>query len=84
MTLWLVAGLVVAFFLGFAFGRRRPGLKVVWSEPIVPIPSPDVEILLQQGQKIEAIKLYRQLHGTDLKDSKDAVDALARQLSSGQ
>jgi ribosomal protein L7/L12 len=37
--------------------------------------------LVQQGKKIEAIKRYRELHGTDLKTSKDAVEALARQLA---
>ena len=33
--------------------------------------------LLQQGQKIEAIKLYRERTGAGLKEAKDAVDALA-------
>ena len=33
--------------------------------------------LLERGQKIEAIKLYRERTGAGLKDSKDAVEALA-------
>jgi hypothetical protein len=83
MTIWWLSLVLVAFGAGFFLGGRPRG-KVVWSKPIVPIPTPEVEALLASGQKIEAIKLYRQLHGTDLKDSKDAVEALARELPSGQ
>lgn len=36
---------------------------------------------LRQGNKIEAIKVYRQHTGTGLKEAKDAIDALERQLS---
>jgi hypothetical protein len=32
--------------------------------------------LLQEGQKIEAIKLYRTRTGAGLRDAKDAVEAL--------
>lgn len=36
--------------------------------------------LLQGGQKIAAIKLYREIHpGSGLKDAKDAVEAMAAQ-----
>ncbi len=35
--------------------------------------------LLRSGQKIAAIKLYRERHGTGLKEAKDAVEDLARQ-----
>ena len=34
--------------------------------------------LLVQGQKIAAIKLYRKATGVDLKDAKDAVEAIER------
>ncbi|MBL8058382.1 MAG: ribosomal protein L7/L12, partial [Anaerolineales bacterium] len=40
----------------------------------------EVARLVQAGQKIEAIKLYRQLTGVGLKEAKDAVD----QLEAGQ
>jgi ribosomal protein L7/L12 len=33
--------------------------------------------LIQSGQKIEAVKLYRELTGAGLAESKDAVDRLA-------
>jgi len=36
----------------------------------------DVERLLGAGQKIGAIKLYREIHRVDLKTAKDAVEAL--------
>ncbi|MEO8193009.1 MAG: hypothetical protein ABI681_04100 [Gemmatimonadales bacterium] len=84
MIILIVLLILLAFIAGFILGRRRPDSNVVWSTPIVPIDSPEVEELLQRGQKIEAIKLYRELHGTDLKDSKDAVESLARRLPSGQ
>jgi ribosomal protein L7/L12 len=37
----------------------------------------DVARLATLGRKIEAIKLYRRLHGTDLKTAKDAVDRMS-------
>ena len=36
---------------------------------------------LRQGNKIEAIKAYRAATGLGLKEGKDAVDALERQMS---
>lgn len=36
----------------------------------------DVERLVRLGRKIEAIKLYREIHGVDLKAAKSAVDAI--------
>jgi hypothetical protein len=42
-------------------------------------PLPDAAIAaLANGNKIEAIKIVRKEWGTDLKDSKDAVDAYAK------
>jgi ribosomal protein L7/L12 len=40
----------------------------------------DIDALIQSGYKIDAIKLYRELHGVDLKAAKDAIDVRARQL----
>jgi ribosomal protein L7/L12 len=36
----------------------------------------EVSALIAAGRKIEAIKVYRKAAGVDLKDAKDAVDAL--------
>ena len=49
---------------------------------IVPEPQhPDVVLLLQQGQKIQAIKQYRQDTGADLVTAKGAVEEIARRRS---
>jgi len=39
-----------------------------------------IDEFLRAGQKIQAIKEYRALHGVDLKSAKDAVEARAREL----
>lgn len=36
----------------------------------------EVAALAEQGKLIDAIKLYREIHGTGLKEAKDAVDAM--------
>ena len=83
MSDWTVTAAVAlaAFLVGLAVGRSRPRRQLVWSEPARPPQrSPDVDDLIRRGQKIEAIKRYRKLHGTDLKDAKEAVEAIERQL----
>jgi ribosomal protein L7/L12 len=40
----------------------------------------EIEAAIRAGRKIEAIKLYRETYGTDLKSAKDAVDALQLRL----
>ena len=44
------------------------------------IASSEVGDWLRRGQKINAIKVYREQTGMDLKDSKDAVDALEAEM----
>lgn len=39
--------------------------------------------LVAAGKKIEAIKLYRRQYSVGLKEAKDAVEAIERQLRSG-
>lgn len=50
--------------------------------PPPPDPSTDAELLdgLRRGNKIAAIKRYRELTGAGLSASKDAVEALAARL----
>jgi ribosomal protein L7/L12 len=50
-------------------------LGVVVREP----DEPEVRRLIQQGRKIQAIKLYRERSGTDLATAKRFVDDLARE-----
>ena len=41
----------------------------------------EVSALITAGRKIEAIKVYRNAVGVDLKDAKDAVDALEAKIN---
>ena len=40
----------------------------------------DIDELLREGKKINAIKLYRERNGTDLKESKNAIDDRCEKL----
>ena len=40
------------------------------------MPDDDIALLVQQGKKIDAIKLYRERTGVGLKEAKDAVEAM--------
>lgn len=44
----------------------------------------DVVRLAEGGHKIEAIKLYREIHGGGLKEAKQAVEALAAEAVEGR
>jgi large subunit ribosomal protein L7/L12 len=46
-------------------------------EPVVDSWEPEIVALMEQGRKIEAIKLYREKTGVGLKEAKDAVEAIA-------
>ncbi|MBV9469115.1 MAG: ribosomal protein L7/L12 [Abitibacteriaceae bacterium] len=54
---------------------------VARSSQFMPSPSSTLENLIKSGRKIEAIKLYRQQTGAGLKESKDHVEAIERQLT---
>ena len=79
MTWYWIAAAAAVVGLGFLRRRgERTGSKEV--RPVGTPPSPGtIDDLLRGGQKIEAIKHYRALHGVDLKTAKDAVDARARE-----
>jgi ribosomal protein L7/L12 len=80
MSWYWLAALAAIALLGLVSRRgERSGSK----EPrptLPPPPPPEIDSLLRAGQKIEAIKRYRALHGVDLKTAKDAIDARAREL----
>jgi ribosomal protein L7/L12 len=75
---FFLAAVAVAFALD-AFNRRR--IRNLQQSGVYPPPGQggghDVERLVALGKKIDAIKLYRQIHRTDLKTAKEAVDKLA-------
>jgi ribosomal protein L7/L12 len=74
---WIAGGAVVVLAL---LSRRGEAPGTPGRAGVAP-PSPaQIDDLLRTGRKIEAIKVYRRLHGVDLKTAKDAVDARAREL----
>ena len=79
---WYWLGAIALVLLIGALSRRgeRPGTARRPSVGAAPPTSAGIDGLLQAGQKIAAIKAYRQLHGVDLKTAKDAVDARDREL----
>jgi hypothetical protein len=77
---WLGAVALVLILGGLSRRGERAGTA---SRGRLPTDRPtleDIDGLLQAGQKIAAIKAYRQLHGVDLKTAKDAMDARTREL----
>lgn len=82
----LAAVAAIAFVIGVLTGRRRSSTKVVWEAPrtdpahVAAIADPELRALLDQKQLIPAIKRYRELTGSGLKESKDAVEAFQRTL----
>jgi large subunit ribosomal protein L7/L12 len=87
----LLLSIGVAFAIGFVVGRATASGTAVRdpaSHALAHLPSrPALDdqafaahllVLLAAGQKIEAIKLYREHTGVGLKEAKDAVEALER------
>ena len=80
MSWYWIAAVAAIVGLGFLSRRgERSGSKEGRPGGIPPS-SATIDELLRGGQKIEAIKQYRTLHGVDLKTAKDAIDARAREL----
>jgi ribosomal protein L7/L12 len=80
MTWYWIAAVVAVVGLGFLSRRgERTGSKEFRPGGTPPSPG-TIDDLLRGGQKIEAIKQYRAMHGVGLKEAKDAVDARAREL----
>ena len=85
MVLYIVVAVVAAALALNALNRRRT--DDLRQTGFVPPPGQgsdaDVERLVALGQKIDAIKLYRDIHGTGLKTAKDAVDKIAEKPALG-
>ena len=77
--LYFVLAAVAVAFVVDAFNRRR--IHNLQQSGVYTPPGQggahDVERLVALGRKIDAIKLYRQIHRTDLKTAKKAVDEIA-------
>jgi ribosomal protein L7/L12 len=80
MVLYIVVAVAAAALALNAMSRRRT--DDLRQTGLYPPPGQgsdaDVERLVALGRKIDAIKLYREIHGTDLKSAKDAVDKIAQ------
>lgn len=81
---WLAGGAVVVA-VAIAVATRGPSSSPRSSSPRSsaqprargPLPADEeLQRHLRDGQKIQAIKRYRELTGSSLKDAKDAVDAM--------
>ncbi|MCO5297916.1 MAG: hypothetical protein M9921_13790 [Fimbriimonadaceae bacterium] len=69
---------------GSSLREAKDAVEQIQHEMEGVLPSPElhgqVDALLHQGKFIEAIKLHRQMTHTDLKDSKEAIEARAKEL----
>ena len=54
------------------------GQPLATSEPVDTSLETEIVSLLEQGRKIQAVKVYRERTGTSLKEAKDAVEAIGR------
>jgi ribosomal protein L7/L12 len=83
MVLYIVVAAVAAALVLNALNRRRTDdLRQTGLHPPPDQGSDaDVERLVALGRKIDAIKLYREIHRSDLKTAKDAVDEMAEKPS---
>ena len=80
MSWYWLAAVAAVICLGLMSRRgERPASKQVRPGDTPPSPAA-IDDLLRGGQKIQAIKYFRGLHGVDLKAAKDAVEARAREL----
>ena len=76
----LLFGFILGWMIRGGSGTASPGLAPPPAEPPRVGEHPEVESLIREGRMIEAIKLYRQRKNSGLKEAKDAVDALQRQI----
>ena len=69
---------------GADLAAAKEAVEALQAGQALPMPKPvdsaletEIVSLLERGEKIEAIKLYRKETGADLKEAKDAVEAIA-------
>ena len=71
-------GIIVLLVMSRRGERSASSRLQTDNEPVSP---ERIDAFVRAGQKIEAIKAYRRLHGVGLKEAKDAVDARERELA---
>ena len=80
MSWYWLGGVALVVLLGLVSRRGERAASARRPREVLPQTAATIDGLLRGGQKIAAIKAYRELHGVDLKTAKDAVDARAREL----
>ncbi len=83
----IIALICLALFVGYIVGRQSKSPKVDLVKDFGNNVAMELDVkqlselrqLLNNQQKIEAIKLYRQLTGAGLKESKEAIESLERE-----
>jgi ribosomal protein L7/L12 len=75
----VIDALILLGILASANRRRTEALR---QQGLYPAPGKgtdaDVAKLLAAGRKIDAIKIYREIHGVGLKEAKEAVERMAK------
>lgn len=87
--LWKIA-LLAAVVLGLVLALARRGssrTEQLRASGLLPPEGAgteeDVRRLIAAGRKIEAIKVYREIHGGGLKEAKEAVERIAGEMPGG-
>lgn len=88
ITGWILlsCALIILVIMAFAPPRRNEQLRTMEKQIAGPEtegriyaardPSEEVRQMLQQGEKIKAIKLYREQTGVGLREAKETIDRL--------
>jgi len=86
---WNTPGIFIGgllFIGGYALGRVSKTFETMresrlrWT-PELTIDDADIEAAVRARKKVEAIKLYRQRTGADLKEAKQAIETLAQRIN---
>jgi ribosomal protein L7/L12 len=62
------------------FIYRRLGIDYTADPNADPVMSPQIQEALRRGNKIEAIKIYRELTGVGLAEAKEAVEKMEKKF----
>jgi len=78
----IILGIIIASLLRPREGGFMPDVNTAANLKTLP-PDEQIKELLRRGNKIGAIKLYREQTGLGLKEAKDTLDAVEVQIKSG-
>ena len=72
MNIWILVGIIILVAVVIMLSRgpsaKRGEQRILTDD--------EIRKTLQKGNKIEAIKMYRELYGVDLKTAKEAVEEM--------